>query len=103
MAFSQKPPPDMMGPASGMKKTCIKLYDRCPKWINVQGQNPQTGEAVNQWDCADAWVPILLIENSGQQRGTQAAVESLRNETARHADQLSNVILPAPEKVKQIN
>jgi hypothetical protein len=29
-----------------------------------------------------AWVPILLIENSAQQRSTAAAVESFRNEVA---------------------
>jgi hypothetical protein len=29
-----------------------------------------------------AWVPILLVENSAQQRSTAAAVESFRNEVA---------------------
>lgn len=61
-----------------VKVECLK-HD-CKKWLNVQGSNPQTGEIQNQWDCADTWVPILLIENSKQQRGTQSAVESFRNE-----------------------
>jgi hypothetical protein len=42
--------------------------------------NPNTGEQVDDWGCAIAWLPVLLIENSQQQRQTGAAVESLRNE-----------------------
>jgi hypothetical protein len=80
MAYAAKPPADLLCPATGMKKCCIKLYDRCPKWINIQGAHPQTGEKLNHWDCADTWVPILLVENSQQQRGTQKAIESFRNE-----------------------
>jgi len=52
----------------------------CRFYINVQGKNPNTGQDVNQWDCAVAWIPLLLIENSQQQRQTGAAVESFRNE-----------------------
>ena len=68
---------------TGHKKLCSKLYMNCTKWINVSGSNPQTGEVINSYDCADVWVPVLLIENSKQQRGTQAAVESFRNEMAK--------------------
>jgi hypothetical protein len=32
------------------------------------------------------WLPVLLIENSQQQRQTGAAVESFRNETVRNAE-----------------
>ena len=31
--------------------------------------------------CAVTWLPMLMIENSQQQRQTGAAVESFRNET----------------------
>ena len=79
MAFEHQPGDRMTCPATQHKKKCISLYQNCPKWINVMGQNPQTGESVNQWDCADTWLPILLIENSQQQRQTGAAVESFRN------------------------
>lgn len=52
----------------------------CPLWVQVQGTNPNTGEFVSRWDCSFAWLPMLLIENSQQQRQTGAAVESFRNE-----------------------
>ena len=48
--------------------------------IQVRGTNPNTGQEVDEWDCSIKWLPMLLIENSQQQRQTGAAVESFRNE-----------------------
>jgi hypothetical protein len=42
--------------------------------------SPQSGQEVDQENCAIAWLPLLLVENSQQQRQTAAAVESFRNE-----------------------
>lgn len=55
----------------------------CRFWVQVQGKHPQTGAVVNNGDCAMAWMPVLLIENSKVNRETGAAVESLRNENAK--------------------
>ncbi len=52
----------------------------CPAWVQLQGFNPNTGQPMDEWKCSDTWVPLLLIENSQQQRQTGAAVESFRNE-----------------------
>lgn len=57
---------------------CKKLD--CGWFIKVRGLNPNSGEEIDNWGCAVAWMPILLIENSQQQRQTGAAVESFRNE-----------------------
>ena len=46
----------------------------------MRGTNPNTGKEVDEWNCAVAWLPMLLVENSMQQRHTGAAVESFRNE-----------------------
>ena len=62
-------------------KDCIKL--ECSWFTQVRGVNPQSGEDVDEWGCAIGWLPMLLIENSQQQRQTGAAVESARNETVR--------------------
>ena len=80
MACESQPPESMTCPATMHSDKCKQHFLNCPKWVNVQGTNPQTGEVVNQWDCADTWMPVLLVENSKQQRGTQAAIESFRNE-----------------------
>ena len=73
---------------------CMKL--KCEWFTQVRGKNPQTGEDVDEWGCAVTWLPMLLIENSQQQRQTGAAVESFRNETVKR---MVNTILP----VKPIN
>lgn len=52
----------------------------CTWFIQLRGQNPNTGEPVDEWGCAIAWMPMLMVENSQQQRQTGAAVESFRNE-----------------------
>lgn len=52
----------------------------CAWFIKMRGSNPNTGEDIDEWACSMAWLPILLIENSQQQRSTSGAVESLRNE-----------------------
>ena len=55
-------------------------------WITqVRGTNPNTGKEVDEWECAVKWIPMLLIENSQQQRHTSAAVESFRNEVVENS------------------
>lgn len=61
-----------------LKKDCISL--QCAWFSQVRGTNPNTGKEVDEWACAIAFMPMLLIENSNQQRHTGAAVESFRNE-----------------------
>lgn len=61
-----------------VKKQCIK--HECSWFMLVRGKNPQTGEDVDNWGCAISWLPVLMVENSQQQRQTGAAVESFRNE-----------------------
>ncbi|WP_299081605.1 hypothetical protein [uncultured Paraglaciecola sp.] len=62
---------------TAFKKDCCK-HD-CVKWLHVQGYNPQTGTPVDEFKCADAWVPLLLIDISRQTSSVGAAVESERN------------------------
>ncbi len=55
------------------------MEHQCVWYINVMGNHPQTGETINQWGCSMTFLPMLMIENSQQQRQTGAAVESMRN------------------------
>jgi hypothetical protein len=64
-----------------IKKDCIGL--QCSWFTQIRGTNPNTGEPVDEWGCAITWLPILMIENSQQQRQTGAAVESFRNEVVK--------------------
>lgn len=66
-------------------KPCKKT--ECAWFIQIRGLNPNTGEEVDEWGCAVAWLPILSIENSQMQRQTVAAIESFRNEVVKSNEQ----------------
>jgi hypothetical protein len=65
----------------------------CAWFTQVRGTNPNTGKEVDEWACAIAWMPILMIENSQQQRQTGAAVESFRNEMVKANETSTQVLL----------
>lgn len=73
----------------------------CAWFMKVQGANPQTGETIDEHGCSMGWVPILLIENSKQQRQTGAAVESFRNEMVRNNEVSQRVLLAAASVPQQ--
>ncbi len=64
------------------------VIHRCVWFIQLRGQNPNTGAEQDEQGCAMNWMPILLIENSKQQRSTAAAVESFRNDMVKANDQV---------------
>ena len=66
------------------------LY-RCPWFVRIRGKNPQYEEEIDEWRCAIAWTPMLLIENAQQSRQTGAAIESFRNEVVKESKQNSLV------------
>jgi hypothetical protein len=78
--------------------SCEEIKDgaihRCAWYTKLAGVNPNTGEQTDEQGCAMSWMPMLLIENSMQQRSTSAAVESFRNEMTT-ANQTSQQILLA--------
>lgn len=66
----------------------------CAWFMKVRGNNPNTGEEIDDYGCSIAWMPVLMIENSQQQRQTGAAVESFRNEMVK-ANEVSQQVLRA--------
>lgn len=67
----------------------------CAWFLQIQGTNPNTGQEINEWGCAMSWLPILMIENSQQQRQTGAAVESFRNEMVKANEASQQILLHA--------
>ena len=63
---------------------------KCTWWTLVGGKNPQSEEIIDDWRCAVALLPVLLVENAQMTRGTQAATESLRNELVTGMEQANN-------------
>lgn len=58
------------------------LY-RCPWYTKVMGVDTNTGKEVEDWGCAIAWLPTLLINTANESRKGAAATESFRNEMVR--------------------
>lgn len=83
---------------------CQEIKDgkihQCVWFIKMAGTNPSTGETVDQHGCAMSWLPILLVENSKQQRSTSAAVESFRNEMVKANENSQQVLLATIQQVK---
>lgn len=60
--------------------------------MKIRGNNPNTGKEVDEYGCSMAWLPMLMIENSQQQRSTGAAVESFRNEMVKSNENSQQVL-----------
>lgn len=70
---------------------CPLLQSKCKglecMWIHrIAGVNPNTGEAVDQWDCSIPLMIVGLLENAAQIRSNGAATESMRNEIVERMD-----------------
>lgn len=72
---------------------CKKLD--CGWFMHIRGMNPNTGEEIDNWGCAVAWLPVMMIENSQQQRQTAAAVETFRNEMVKSNEMSQQLLLEA--------
>jgi hypothetical protein len=73
-----------------IKAPCIE--EACTRFIHVRGKDPQTGADLDLKDCADNWHTTMLLEFSKEMRQMAAAIESLRNETSMHSEQVAHAI-----------
>lgn len=76
-----------------IKKDCVGI--KCSWFTQLRGKNPNTGSEVDEWGCAVTWLPMLLIENSQQQRSTGSAIESFRNEMIKANENSTQALLSA--------
>ena len=75
----------------------------CAWFIQIRGMDKNTGEDVDEWGCAIAWMPTLLIENASQSRQTGSAVESFRNEMVKSNEFGQQVLLASIEAAQKNN
>lgn len=80
-----------------LRKPCIE--EQCAWYVTVRGYDTNTGKEVDHKECVVSTIPLLLIENSAQQRSTGSAVESMRNEMVKKSEVtnaiLSNIVVGA--------
>ena len=77
-----------------------KKFD-CAWFIQIRGTNPQTGEEQDEFGCAIAMMPLLLIENSQQTRQAGASIESFRNEMVKSNNETLKMLM-TNEIIKKI-
>ncbi len=80
------PPKEKMCHRTGFEKSCFELCasKACQdRWVHVQGTNAQTGGPIDTWGCVDDQIVTLELDQTRKLHGLQAAIESLRNETAK--------------------
>lgn len=78
-------------------KDCIGL--ECSWFTQIRGTNPNTGEPVDEWNCAVNWIPFLILESSQQTRQAGAAVESFRNEVVKANKENQNLYMQSLNQV----
>jgi len=77
-----------------------KKFD-CGWFIQIRGTNPQTGEEQDEFGCAIAMMPLLMIENSQQTRQAGASIESFRNEMVKSNNETLKMLM-TNEIIKKI-
>lgn len=65
----------------------------CAWFMKITGKDPQKNTDIEDWGCAVAWLPVLLIENARVNYQTGAAVESFRNEMVKSNESTQQVLM----------
>ena len=65
---------------------------KCSWFVQMKGTNPNDGKEVDEYACAIAWLPMLLVENAMQSRQAGAAIESFRNEMVKANESNQNIL-----------
>ena len=74
------------------RKTVGDHIEECMWNIKLVGENPQSGESIDEYGCAIAWQPVLAIEGNKETRGVAVSLQSFRNETVARQDAALEVI-----------
>lgn len=76
--------------------SCEKVVDshieRCAWYVRIAGKDPQSGKDIEESKCSMAWQPILMIEANGLTIGTNASIQSMRNESLKRQDAALGVL-----------
>ena len=78
-----------------------KMFD-CAWFVQIRGSDPNTGKEVDDYACAMAWMPMLLIENAMHTRHTGSAVESFRNEMVKATEASQELFLEATKRTDNL-
>jgi hypothetical protein len=90
-----------------VKKTCPlgsvcrqivnDVVEECLWYTSIKGVDAQ-GKEHDEFACAVVWMPIIGLEISGQARGTNASIQSLRNNMENRQKEAIKVIKDGVQK-----
>jgi len=66
---------------SDCEKAVGQVIHRCRWYITLEGQDPQSGDKINDSRCAMEYIPVLQIESSGVMTGVRDIMQKTRSET----------------------
>lgn len=66
--------------------------ERCAWYTRVVGVDPQTGQDVDDWRCAIAWQPVIMLEVAAKVNTGNATMQSLRNNLDERQKQALEVV-----------
>jgi hypothetical protein len=84
-----------------IKEDCVGI--KCVFFTQIQGKHPNTGVDVNEWGCAVAWLPVLMIENSLMQRQTGAAIDKLNKNVVNQSLQTQALLITKNENIDKLD
>jgi hypothetical protein len=93
----------------GAKCEEVKVVDgkqiifRCPWYVRVRRIDNNTGDELDQFSCAIAWMPTLMINTANEARKGAAATESFRNEMVEQGEQTQKLMLLASQLARPNN
>jgi hypothetical protein len=70
-----------------------EVCHKCPWFTRIMGKHPQSEEMVDNWHCAIALLPLLLVDNTQVNRGAVAAMETMRNDVVASATEMVSATL----------
>ena len=84
------------------KQDVSEVCHKCPWFTRIMGKHPQSEEMVDNWHCAIALLPLLLVDNTQVNRGTVAAMETIRNDVVASATEMISATLHVERMQKLI-
>ena len=83
-------------------KTGKPYMAKCAWLVSLKGTDA-SGTEQDDERCSMAWQPILMLENSSQQRNTAAAVTDLRDNVVDATQKSTNVMIEVLTETKQVS
>ena len=79
-------------------------WDYCAWFVPLRGPDPQDkNKSIDEYRCAMAWMPTLLVEINGNLLNNVVATEETRNEVAKSAENVVPNVLGIMAQIAHAN